>query len=408
MKAFKRIALIFTIIFCVSLTSTYSMASQEEVDRLKEQADDASNAVNDIKNKKQESENKKSELESTADSLTSQINSLNGQISSVTSEISDTEEDIATVEADIELLNETLEETKESLELQKKSMKLRIQYMYETKSTNQLVNLLESGTLAEFMQRLEYMAQISSYDQAAVETFEATQASLEETEAEIESKYEELSAYNDSLNSKKSELGTLVSSTTSTLNDTNSQIDATEDELAELEEQLEEAEAYEASIQQQYLAAQVALAETMASTTGSYSGDYSTTDEETLMLAAIIQAEAANQGDDGRLAVGNVVMNRVASSKFPNTIAGVIYQSNQFAPVASGRFAIILAQGPNSACIKAAQQAIAGVQRTNALFFTTVAYANALNESQIAEGKVGFLERTEGEIINAHYFYNYK
>jgi len=262
--------------------------------------------------------------------------------------------------------------------------------------------------MADFLSRLEYAAQITAYDQKAVEKFEATEQQLEETKAAIQEKSEELSAYQDNLESKKTQLGTLVNSTSTALNTTNSQIADTQEAIAELEKQLEEAKAYEQKIQKQYQDAQVALAEKLAGEQGGYSGGYSTTDEETLLLAALIQAEAANQGDAGRLAVGSVVMNRVASSKFPNTVSGVIYASGQFAPVTSGRVAIILAEGPNSACQYAAAQAIAGNTNTDALFFCTYTYAQALHESQVAAGQSGFLDRTAGTVINAHYFYNYK
>ena len=286
-------------------------------------------------------------------------------------------------------------------------MKLRIQYMYENKSTNTLVNYLECGSISEFLQRLEYMSQITAYDQAAVKKFEETEAKLEETKAAIEEKSDELSAYQSNLKSKKNQLGTLVNNTSTALNTTNSQIADTQAAIEELEKQLEEAKSYEKKIQKQYQDAQVALAEKLAGERGGYSGGYSTTDEETLLLAALIQAEAANQGDAGRLAVGSVVMNRVASSRFPNTVSGVIYSSGQFAPVTSGRVALILAEGPNSACQYAASQAIAGNTNTDALFFCTYTYAQALHQSQVDAGQAGFLDRTSGTVLNAHYFYNY-
>ena len=75
------------------------------------------------------------------------------------------------------------------------------------------------------------------------------------------------------------------------------------------------------------------------------------------MLAAIIYCEAGSEGYDGQLAVGAVVMNRVRSSSYPNSIMGVIYQSGQFSPVASGRFILALSQG---SCRQAAQAAVGG------------------------------------------------
>ncbi|MCR5580047.1 MAG: cell wall hydrolase [Pseudobutyrivibrio sp.] len=406
MKKFRGcLAILLMLMLCLS--SSNAQASQADVDRLKEESEKASNAVNQINDTKKQVEEAKGQLESQANTLSGQITSLNNQISTVTGEISQTEENIAEVEADIDVLNEQLDTTQKSLDSQKESMKLRIQYMYENKTTNTIVNFLESGSISSFLQRLEYMSQITSYDQGAIAKFEETQKQLEETKAAIEEKQQELSDYQDTLTSKKSQLGVLVGSTTTALNTTNSQIEDTKAAIAQLEQQLEEAKAYEKRIQKQYQDAQVALAQRLAGEHGGYTGGYSTTDEETLVLAALIQAEAANQGDAGRLAVGSVVMNRVASGRFPNTVSGVIYASGQFAPVTSGRVAVILAQGPNSACQYAAAQAIAGNTNTDALFFCTYSYAQALHESQVAAGQSGFLDRTSGTVINAHYFYNY-
>jgi peptidoglycan hydrolase CwlO-like protein len=405
----KRIvsALALVVAVCLCFSST-AHASQDEVDRLKEESKNATQKVDDIKSKKQQAEDSKNQLQGQADSLAGQITNLNNQITTVTGEISETEENIAVVEADLETLKGELDDIQNSLDVQKKAMKLRIKYMYENRTTNTLVNFVESGSMAEFLQRLEYMAQITAYDQKAIKKFEATQAELEEKKAEVEEKNKELSAYQDALQSKKSQLGSLVGSTTEALNITNGQIADTQAAIEELERQLEEAKEYEKRIQKQYQDAQLALAQKLAGEHGGYKGGYSTDDEETLLLAALIQAEADNQGSAGRLAVGSVVMNRVASSKFPNTVAGVIYSSGQFAPVTSGRVAIILANGPNSGCQYAAAQAIAGNTNTDALFFCTSSYAQNLHDTQVAEGREGFFDRTEGVTINAHYFYNYK
>jgi len=79
------------------------------------------------------------------------------------------------------------------------------------------------------------------------------------------------------------------------------------------------------------------------------------------LLAAIIQCEAGNQPAEGKLAVGAVVMNRVISSAYPNTIYGVIFASGQFSPATGTRMATILKNGANASCVEAARQALAGV-----------------------------------------------
>lgn len=83
------------------------------------------------------------------------------------------------------------------------------------------------------------------------------------------------------------------------------------------------------------------------------------TDEVTL-LAALIQSESGNQPYEGQLGVGAVVMNRVRSGSYPNTIPGVISAPGQFGPAATGKVSAILASGPKASCIQAAQAAING------------------------------------------------
>lgn len=78
------------------------------------------------------------------------------------------------------------------------------------------------------------------------------------------------------------------------------------------------------------------------------------------LLAALVYCESGNQSYEGMLAVAAVVMNRVRSGAYPNTVAGVIYASGQFAPALNGKVEAQLKIGVPAACTKAAQEAIAG------------------------------------------------
>ncbi|MCM1252142.1 MAG: cell wall hydrolase [Clostridium sp.] len=80
------------------------------------------------------------------------------------------------------------------------------------------------------------------------------------------------------------------------------------------------------------------------------------------LLATLIYCEAGSESYNGKLAVGSVVMNRVRSGAYPNTISGVIYASGQFTPAMNGKVAKAYYNGsaPES-CYTAAQEAMAGV-----------------------------------------------
>lgn len=105
------------------------------------------------------------------------------------------------------------------------------------------------------------------------------------------------------------------------------------------------------------------------------------------LLAALIQCEAGGESYEGKLAVGSVVMNRVSSSHFPNTVAGVIYQGGQFSPVASGRFASVLAKGADRSCTQAAGEVLGGNITIGTLYF------------RVNDGSI------PGTVIGNHVFY---
>ena len=83
-------------------------------------------------------------------------------------------------------------------------------------------------------------------------------------------------------------------------------------------------------------------------------------------LSRIIYCESGNQVLDGKIAVGNVVLNRVSDSRFPDTIYDVIFQKNQFSPASSGS----IYREPNEASVIAAKLVLDGaVVLEDALFF---------------------------------------
>lgn len=89
--------------------------------------------------------------------------------------------------------------------------------------------------------------------------------------------------------------------------------------------------------------------------------------QELDLLARIIHAEAGYEKYAGQVAVGNVIMNRIADSRFPDTLQEVIYQPGQFTPAQNGSLERII---PDESSIKAAKEVLAGeVLVEDALFF---------------------------------------
>lgn len=96
------------------------------------------------------------------------------------------------------------------------------------------------------------------------------------------------------------------------------------------------------------------------------------------MLAALIECEAGGESYTGMVAVGAVVVNRVNSGSFPNSISGVIYQSGQFTPVATGTFQSVLSRGARGDCYAAAQAALAGESPVGGCLYFNSGYGSGI------------------------------
>ena len=91
------------------------------------------------------------------------------------------------------------------------------------------------------------------------------------------------------------------------------------------------------------------------------------------LLASLIFCEAGNQPYEGQVAVGAVVMNRVKSGAYPNTISEVIYQAGQFTPAMTGWLDSVRANaGYTASAMQAAEEALAGSSPVgDCLYFST-------------------------------------
>lgn len=122
----------------------------------------------------------------------------------------------------------------------------------------------------------------------------------------------------------------------------------------------------QAQLQAQTQAKAQTQSQAKAASSPQNSGRIAASQSDLMLLAHLIQAEAGIEPYVGKVAVGAVVINRMMSGKFPKTLAGVVYQNNQFEPVANGT----INRAPSADSIKAARDAVAGWDPTGgALYF---------------------------------------
>ena len=138
------------------------------------------------------------------------------------------------------------------------------------------------------------------------------------------------------------------------------QAKAAAEEAAQLEAEAQAKAAAEEAAQLEAEAQQAALAAQTAAISA----------EELKLLANIIYCEAGSESYVGKVAVGNVIMNRVKSASQPNTITEVVYAKGQFSPVRNGSLQRALSSDKaDAACYQAAIEALAGAQPVGGKLF---------------------------------------
>ena len=311
--------------------------------------------------------NEQSQLSSELNDLNSELDNAGEKLNSINDRIADTQEQISNMEIEKQHQFDT--------------MKLRIQYMYENSDYSFLDVLLSSSSMADLLQRSEYVSSISQYDHKMLEELSSLIAVLNKNQLSLQTNMTELVSLKEQSIAESNNIKRLIASKQSKI-DTNSENIAKAEALA-----LE----YEERIRQEEIQRQLEEIKKMTPSVDEVINNtpiaYDTSD--LAMVSAMIECEAANQPYEGKLAVGSVIVNRVNSPKFGNTIQSVLYAPSQFSPVASGRFAIVLARGANAECTRAANEVLNGHITIAALYFHVY-------DSTVDKG---------GTIIGDHVFY---
>lgn len=99
--------------------------------------------------------------------------------------------------------------------------------------------------------------------------------------------------------------------------------------------------------------------------------------EDRFILYRIVEAEATNGDKQSKKNVAHVILNRVKSNKFPNTISGVVFQKHQFSPISDGRFySVEIKESTKQAVIEAYEE---GDTTGGALYFANMSCVTNAN-----------------------------
>lgn len=354
-----------------------------------EKLEEAKKTEEETEDRLDETSDRLEDLKDTQSELKSNLSDLNNKLENVSDKLGDIEEDIRKKEEEIDDAGTALEEAEEEAKKQYKYIKARIRTQYEKGKESYLELFFKTSNFSDFLNRAEYISRVNQYDQEMLERYKEQIKEIKEQKAELEKEKTELDSLREDASAEQDRVQELVDNTRNSITAYAGEISVAEAEALAYEAKLIAARNTVSALKDQ-LKKEEELARLSQQMKKRSLDEVSIGAGEEDMLAALIQCEAGGEPWAGKVAVGAVVMNRVMSGAFPNTITGVIYQSGQFEPVTSGRFAIVLSQGANAECYKAARAAMNGENNIGeCLFFRTI------------------VPGIKGTIIGHHVFYLY-
>ena len=335
-----------------------------------------------IKQKEQEREQTQGQLNETKENISGlqgelntlqgKLNNLNNQLSDVSDRLAVLEEQIREKEQEITETQAALEEARENADSQYEAMKSRIQYAYERDDYALLEGMLGMDSISDMLNYYDYVAAISEYDEQKLKEFRAIRDQIDENEKKLQKEHAELADYKVQVEAEQAKVSGYISSTSSDIAENAGELSNAQAEAEAYEKRLKEQDADLAALKKK-LAEEQAMSRLASQSAKRDISEVSFAEDDRYLLANLIYCEAGGEPYAGQLAVGAVVVNRVLSSVYPDTVTGVIYQNRQFSPVASGRLAIALAENrATPACYQAADEAMSGVTNVgNCVYFRT-------------------------------------
>ncbi len=364
----KRIALLLALalIFVSVPFPSYATSSTRQEIEEKEQEKDQ------LENQMDANEQELDGLKGEQKSLKRQLTDLNEQLTAVSDRLEELEQLIRAKEQEIADMTQALADAKAKEAWQYDCMEKRIQYAYEMGQDSLLDILFSWESFARFLNISIYTERMAEADDEMLDQIIENRQFIESEEVRLQQEKEELDYLKMQAEAEKSRVSGLISQTSNRMADYADQISEAEEEAREYEANLkkleEDLETLKKKLQQE-----IAMSQRAANATWRNISDVTFEEGDLNLLANLIYCEAGGEPYEGKLAVGAVVINRMLSSVYPDTVLGVIYQKKQFSPVGSGRLALALTNNKATPdCYRAAEEAMSGMSNVgNCVYFRT-------------------------------------
>ena len=197
MKKVTRVVLSLALVASLSLTS-FAVVKSDKLSELKNQK--AAAAANKNKYKKKKSEAKK------------YLASVDKQLSSVAVQIYENKKKLDKTQQDIKTTKKRLKKAKASVVAQNEDMEKRIQFMYENGDTQMLDMLLGSSSISDFLNKAEYITELSNYDRKMFNKLKETQNKIAKSKKALSDEKDNLLALQDKQKAEQASLKNLEAS----------------------------------------------------------------------------------------------------------------------------------------------------------------------------------------------------
>ena len=373
MKIWKKTAFLMAAVLLAAafkpeagpIVASASSGTREEIDRTEREKNNLQDELDKTQENLDNLEDKRDSLEKELAYLNSQMNTVVANLEELDARIHEKEQAIVDTQA-------ALDEARATEEWQYASMVTMVRLMYEQQEDSYLAALLSSGSLSELLNQADRIEKVVAYDQKMLETYVNNRILIEEQEARLQAEKTELEDLIAQAQAEKDKVSGLIEQASSSINKYASQISDAERKALAYEEEIKKKEE-DLEYLKKKLAEEIAMSQAAANGTWRDISEVSFAEGDRRLLANLIYCEAGGEPYEGQVAVGSVVINRVLSSKYPDTVVGVIYQSGQFSPVASGRLDLALATDKaTDSCYRAADAAMSGISNVgNCVYFRT-------------------------------------
>ncbi len=200
-------------------------------------------SISDLNQQADEIESENQELEAEKASVEDYIDEIDGKISTAAANLNDTNKKLEETRNKIEKTEKELAEAEESIDGQYEDMKLRIQFMYENGETEILDLLLGSKNFSDFINKAEYITELSQYDRNMLEKLKKTKEKIATAKETLEKEEKSLASLQEDQKIEVANLEALSSEKEKELAEYNQKIDDNEAKMAQIEDEIADMQA---------------------------------------------------------------------------------------------------------------------------------------------------------------------